>query len=387
MPSSCAVTAFSPSCVAAITSSSFVPAVTTSLKSVVRTAPHRTTPVARIANYEPLRVVKTEDGPSKGSVTRVVLICGFETFNLATYRAATERVEEEGIDLIVMTDKDLEKRDEMVRRGLSNADVVFCSLIFDYDQVEWLRGMLPTEGVVFVFESALELMGETRVGSFKMKAGGGSRVMPKGVQAVLRKLGLVGREEDKLAGYLSLLKTAPKFLKFVPGGMARDLRHWLTVYAFWNAGGTDNIVAMLGYIQGEVLKRGKWIEKEVMQIPNVGLVHHARPGYFFEHPAEYVQWYTRKYPERKSWSRVGVLLYRKHVVSNLAYIPQLIAFFEEAELIPVPVFITGVEAHIIVRDYFTSSYKERRREGGERLYGTYRRGKTANVDAVVSTIG
>lgn len=386
-PCAVASAAFLSNGVAAISTTSFTRVAKASRKPVVTSVPCRAIPLARVAGYERVQAEGTEKRTGGGDFTRIVLICGFETFNLATYKAAAEGVKGKGIDVVVMTDKDLERRDESVQRALSNADVVFCSLIFDYDQVEWLRGLLPEGGVVFVFESALELMGETRVGSFKMKTGGGGGGMPTAVQAVLRKLGLMGREEDKLAGYLSLLKTAPKLLKFVPGGMARDLRHWLSVYAFWNAGGTDNVVAMLEYIRGEILERGEWEKKDVVQIPNVGLVHPARPGFFFEHPAEYVQWYVTKYPERKAWSRVGVLLYRKHVVSNLAYIPQLIQYFEEAELIPLPVFITGVEAHIIVRDYFTSVFKEKARERGERLYGSYRRGKTATVDAVVSTIG
>lgn len=237
-------------------------------------------------------------------------------------------------------------------------------------------------------------MSETRVGTFSMTGktkAGKTQGMPPQVKNVLRKLGLVGREEDKLAGYLGLLKTAPKFLRLVPGNTARDLRHWLSVYAYWNAGGTDNVVAMLEYIAGKVLRVNQVLErmpvKEVVQVPNLGLVHPARPGYFFEHPREYVDWYVRRYPQRRGWSRVAVLLYRKHVVSNLAYIPQLVDLFEQAELIPVPVFITGVEAHIVARDYLTSPFKEGLRDAGQRIYGSFRRGKTASVDAIVSTIG
>ena len=69
--------------------------------------------------------------------------------------------------------------------------------------------------------------------------------MPNGVRVVLRKLGLVGREEDKLAGYLALLKNAPRLLKLVPGRAARDLANWLTVYSYWNAGGVSNVANML----------------------------------------------------------------------------------------------------------------------------------------------
>lgn len=33
-------------------------------------------------------------------------------------------------------------------------------------------------------------------------------------------------------------------------------------------------------------------------------------------------------PESKDWKTVGVLLYRKHVISELPYIPELIAHME-----------------------------------------------------------
>lgn len=45
------------------------------------------------------------------------------------------------------------------------------------------------------------------------------------MKALLSKFGS-GREEDKMAGYLKLLKVGPSLLKFVPGRKAKDLRSW-----------------------------------------------------------------------------------------------------------------------------------------------------------------
>lgn len=115
-------------------------------------------------------------------------------------------------------------------------------------QVEWLRPLVARVGYRFVFESALELMGATRVGSFVMDpsgeppvparpspgCGGGmlayvhaarlcrsatmpaalrccwccvgkSKGPPPAVKKVLSMFGS-GREEDKMVGYLSFLK-------------------------------------------------------------------------------------------------------------------------------------------------------------------------------------
>jgi hypothetical protein len=54
----------------------------------------------------------------------------------------------------------------------AGADCFFGSLLFDYDTVEWLRSQLTGVPVVLVFESALDLMGQTRIGSFTMDPSG-----------------------------------------------------------------------------------------------------------------------------------------------------------------------------------------------------------------------
>ncbi|MFP3422526.1 DUF3479 domain-containing protein, partial [Bacillus sp. SIMBA_161] len=78
-----------------------------------------------------------------------------------------------------------------------------------------------------VFESALELMALTKVGTFTLSEK--PKGMPKPVKFILSKFGN-SREEDKLAGYLSFLKVGPKLLKYLPGRKVQDLRHWLTIY-------------------------------------------------------------------------------------------------------------------------------------------------------------
>lgn len=45
---------------------------------------------------------------------------------------------------------------------------------------------------------------------------------------------------------------------------------------------------------------------------------------------------------------VGILLYRKHVITEQPYIAQLIECMEANGLRPLPIFINGVEAHTVV---------------------------------------
>ncbi|KAK3272174.1 Magnesium chelatase, partial [Cymbomonas tetramitiformis] len=168
--------------------------------------------------------------PASG-MARIVLISGFESFNVSLYRKAAEElaVQYPGLQLTVFSDRDIATSRPAVEAALDNADVFFGSLLFDYDQVEWLREKVERIPTRLVFESALELMGTTQVGTFKMEPSGKSKGPPPVVKAILNKFGS-GREEDKMVGYLSFLKIGPKLLKWLPGKKVRDLRNWLTVY-------------------------------------------------------------------------------------------------------------------------------------------------------------
>lgn len=67
------------------------------------------------------------------------------------------------LDVLVFTERDIESRKPEIESALREADVLFCSLLFDYDQVEWLRAHTDQVPVRFIFESALELMSVTQV--------------------------------------------------------------------------------------------------------------------------------------------------------------------------------------------------------------------------------
>ena len=187
---------------------------------------------------------------------RIVLISGFESFNVKLYRRAARNLAKRcpGVELAVFSDRDVEANRDEVAAALDGAEVFFGSLLFDFDQVEWLRDAVRKIPTRFVFESALELMSETSVGSFEMKPApdGAKAGPPPAVKAILAKFGS-GKEEDKLVGYLSFLKLGPALLKFVPGRKAKDLRNWLTVYGYWNQGGLENVEEAFYYVAREYL--------------------------------------------------------------------------------------------------------------------------------------
>ncbi|PMB40312.1 magnesium chelatase subunit H [Fischerella thermalis CCMEE 5330] len=333
---------------------------------------------------------------------RIVLVAGFESFNADLYRKAADMAIAScpELDIRVFSDRDITSKRQEVEAALGNADVFFGSLLFDYDQVLWLRDRIANIPIRLVFESALELMSFTKLGAFAI--GDKPKGMPKPVKFILDKFSQ-GREEDRLAGYISFLKIGPKLLKFVPVQKVQDLRNWLIIYGYWNAGGPENVAALFWTLAEKYLGLKVADIPPPIETPNMGLLHPDYQGYFTS-PREYLEWYCKRQGElpdgevgrladgEKPLSQlshlpvVGILLYRKHVITKQPYINQLIRRFEKAGLIPLPIFINGVEGHVAVRDWMTSDYETQQRQQGN-IETPSLSEEAVKVDAIVSTIG
>ncbi len=317
---------------------------------------------------------------------RIVLIAGFESFNAQLYKkaAAIARSRCPELEIAVFSDRDIAAHPAAVAAALQNADVFFASLIFDYDQVLWLRERAQSIPLRLVFESALELISLTCLGKFAI--GDKPKGMPKPVQFILSKFGS-GREEDKLVGYLSFLKTGPKLLKFLPIGKVQDLRNWLIIYGYWNAGGAENVAALFWTLAEKYLGLTVGSIPPPLETPNMGLLHPDYDGYFAS-PKAYLSWYHKKFADSsvETLPVVAILLYRKHVITRQPYIPQLIQAFEAGGLIPLPIFINGVEGHVAVRDWMTTEYEQQQRQQGKKEILSLS-AEAVEVNAIASTIG
>ncbi|MEH2071706.1 MAG: magnesium chelatase subunit H [Nostoc sp.] len=336
---------------------------------------------------------------------RIVLIAGFESFNADLYRKAAFLANSgcPQLDIRVFSDRDLTTKRLEVEAALDGADVFFGSLLFDYDQVVWLRDRLAQIPIRLVFESALELMSLNKLGNFAI--GDKPKGMPKPVKFILDKFSN-GREEDKLAGYISFLKIGPKLLKYVPVQKVQDLRNWLIIYGYWNAGGSENVASLFWTLAEKYLGLKVGEIPPPLETPNMGLLHPDYSG-FFVSPREYLEWYQTYFKDPEAmpvattggtpatrWLMnrvstrpvIGILLYRKHVITKQPYIPQLIRHFESAGLIPLPIFINGVEGHVAVRDWMTTDYEIQQRELGN-IETPSLSTEAVKVDAIVSTIG
>ena len=353
---------------------------------------------------------KGQDNKNSNNI-RIVLVAGFESFNRELYDNAAEELGG-NIHLDVFADTDIRTGSGIngginpeFEEAIKNADAFIGSLIFDYDDVLAVKGLLDNvKGPRFVFESATELMTFNQVGSFNMIPGkDGPAGPPPAVKAVLSKFSS-GKEEDKINGYLKLLKIGPTLLKFVPGEKAGDLRTWLETYRYWNQGGRGNFKSMLQSIINACSQNEELQLPELQVTPDIGLLHPLTNrlgggGSYYESPAEYLDWRLsnaaqdlakeQKFKLAPNDSpRVAVLLYRKHVISELRYIMDLITQMEGQGVMPIPIFINGVEAHTIVRDLLTSDYEiEGVRKGSIFRDTTYQPNKAVKVDAIVNTIG
>jgi magnesium chelatase subunit H len=74
-------------------------------------------------------------------MARIVLIAGFESFNIDLYRKATALAAARcpSLDIHVFSERDLTSTRTIITEALIGANVFFASLIFDYDQVMWPR--------------------------------------------------------------------------------------------------------------------------------------------------------------------------------------------------------------------------------------------------------
>ena len=104
----------------------------------------------------------------------------------------------------------------------------------------------------------------------------------------------------------------------------------------------------------------------IVETPATGCIHPGKPGHIFASPTEYLRWYSSSGRAARAPATapvVAVLLYRKHVVTSQPYLPDLIEELERGGIIPVPIFINGVEAHTVVRDLLTSDAEIERTRG------------------------
>ncbi|MCL6510174.1 MAG: magnesium chelatase subunit H [Anaerolineae bacterium] len=309
----------------------------------------------------------------------IVAIVGLEHFNKRVWDEVKADLATEA-NLTQFTEWELEARSPEAAQAIQEADCLFVSMINFKDQADWLREQVERSRAraVFAYESMPEVMALTRVGDYVVAdRPGGKGGMPEPVKKIARML-VHGRDEDTLYGYTKLMKLMQTMMRFMPA-KARDFKNWMQVNIYWNQPLAQNVSSMFKFILREYFNQPVEVPP-VVEVPMMGLYHPAAEGFFKDIKA-YRDWQKKRAARRKADDaghamrngrtaagaayRVAVLFFRKHLMQDRGYINDTIAALEAAGLDVLPLFVTGVEGHVVVRDWLA---KER-------------------VDAVVSLIG
>lgn len=282
-------------------------------------------------------------------MTTLTFILGMERFNAHVWHQVEQSLATEGVKvrLLRFNDDHIERRDPALVAAIAEADALFVTLVNMRQQADWLTEIIEAHQprTVFAFESMPEVMALNRVGDYRVKGGKGS--MPKPMQMLLRLI-TRGRDEDTLYAYTKLSKITSKLLPLMPAKLG-DFRTWLTVNLYWNQPDAHNLTQMVRLILRDCV--GQKLEVAAVRlIPMMGCFHPASKEFFADPPA-YLRWAQKQQRFRKGQPLVALLAFRKHVVQEQAYLGELITTLEAEGLAVLPIFVSGIEAHVAVREW------------------------------------
>jgi magnesium chelatase subunit H len=277
---------------------------------------------------------------------KIVCVCGLEHFNRRIWDDVSAKLAREA-EILALTEYDL-KAESGTAQALREADVVFLTMLNFHNEAVFLREHVSASKAkaVFVFESMPELMQLTRVGSYSLAGKSG---MPEPMKKIARLL-VGGREEDTLYGFIKLMGFMRVFTRVMPKSQ-HDFKTWMQVNMYWNQPSEKNLTSMFRLILRDLFA-GKIEPDPVVEIPNMGVYHPDAPG-LFKDVASYTHW-RKKTAKRNAPApkgRVGIVFFRKHLLQEPSYIDDSIRALEAEGLEPIPVFVLGIEGHVVVREW------------------------------------
>ncbi|MFN8500346.1 cobaltochelatase subunit CobN [Kouleothrix sp.] len=301
----------------------------------------------------------------------LTFIAGMERFNAHVWDEVAQALRAGGVGarLLRFNDDHVERRDPALAQAIGESDVVFVTLINMRSQADWLAEQIgqASPRAVFAFESMPEVMALNRVGEYRVQGGKGS--LPKPMQLILRLL-TQGREEDTLYAYTKLTKITAKLLPLMPAKL-HDFRTWLSVNIYWNQPDAANITQMIRLILRDCLGQKLDVAPPRL-IPMMGCFH-PDSAELFDGPEAYLKWQAKRRksaaPRAKSQQpsarlkhsgsdssalglpTVALLAFRKHVVQQQRYLGELVHTLEAQGLAVLPIFVSGIEAHVAVREW------------------------------------
>ncbi|GAB4213193.1 MAG: magnesium chelatase subunit H [Roseiflexaceae bacterium] len=291
----------------------------------------------------------------------ITFILGMERFNAHLWAEVGRRLGEAGVEVQILRfhDGHVERRDPALAEAIARADVLFVTLINMREHAAWLAAQIERApaAAVFAFESMPEVMALTRVGDYRIASGGG---LPRPMQALLRLI-TRGRDEDTLYAYTKLTKLTAKLLPLMPAKL-KDFRTWLSVNLYWNQPDAANLTEMVRLILRDCLGLPLSVAP-LRTIPMMGCFH-PDADTLFDGPDAFLRWYERRSPAGAAKGKrgaktaapqtrgtVALLAFRKHVVQGQGYLGDLVRALEARGLAVLPIFVSGIEAHVAVREW------------------------------------
>ncbi len=280
--------------------------------------------------------------------TKIVAIVGLEHFNRHVWDEVRGELASEAT-VCNFTEKDLELKTPQVEDAIHEADCLFVSMINFRDQADYLREQVAKSNAktVFAYESMPEVMALNKVGDYDLSKKQGKGGMPEPVKKIAKLL-VNGREEDTLYGYTKLMKVMQSMMRFMPA-KARDFKNWMTVNVYWNQPRPENLTNMFRLVLREYFGGSAPVAAPV-DVPMMGLYHPDAPG-FFKDIAAFRKWASKRKNSARAAGSVALLFFRKHVVQTPRYIDDTIRALEAEGLNVLPLFVAGVEGHVVVRDW------------------------------------
>jgi magnesium chelatase subunit H len=279
----------------------------------------------------------------------LTFVVGIERFNAGAWDEVERRLRAAGVAVTIrrFNDDHVERKDPALAASIAESDVVFLSLINMRSQADWLAEQLEPQSraMVFAYESMPEVMRLTRVNDYRVKETKGA--MPKPVQMLMRLI-TRGRDEDALYAYTKLVKITAKLLPLIPDKLG-GFKTWLTVNLYWNQPDAANITEMVKVI----LRDTQNMRLDVAPVritPTMGCFD-PRSGALFADPKAWIKWATKQKLYRKGQPLVALLAMRKHVVQRMGYLTRTVEALEARGLAVLPVFVSGIEAHVAVREW------------------------------------
>ncbi len=280
----------------------------------------------------------------------IVMINGMERFNAHIWQDVEARLHKDAmpVRLLRFHDGHVAAQEEQLSQAIMRADIVFISLINDRDQADWLAAQLKRSRAkhVFAYESMPEVMSLTQVGDYRIDPSKSS-ALPKPMQALLRLI-TKGRDEDTLYAYTKLTKAAVKLLPLMPAKLS-DFRTWLTVNIYWNQPDAANLTQMIRLLLRDCLGQKVSVAAPQM-VPSMGCFH-PDADELFDSPAAYQRWALKTRRYRRGQPTVALLVFRKHLLQAQTYPNDLIRALEDKGLAVLPIFVSGIETHVVLREW------------------------------------